>query len=31
MEIEGYIAMSNNKFKTFLGKWSPIFKPLRDL
>ena len=31
MEVEGYIAMSNNKYKTFLGKWSPIFKSLKEL
>ena len=31
MDIEGYIAMCNNKTKTFLGKWSPLYKLLKDL
>ena len=31
MDIEGYIAMSNNKTKTFLGKWSPLYILLKDL
>ena len=31
MDIEGYIAMRHNKVKTFLGKWAPIYKPLKDL
>ena len=31
LDIEGYIAMCNNRGKTFLGKWSPLYKPLKDL
>ena len=31
LDIEGYIAMWNNKTKTFSANWSPIYKPLRDV
>ena len=30
-DIEGFIAMCNNTVKTFLGKLSPKYKPLKDL